>query len=105
MESSVTYNLEQCIDHIGFGRFQWRFAIILGFFSMTEAMEMMLLSIVGPALKCYWPDVTDFQVASLTSVLRKSTPINILCIVTYGVFLLVRIPWYDDWRVVLWNIG
>ncbi|CAF0853470.1 unnamed protein product [Adineta ricciae] len=67
MESTVTYNLEQCIDHIGFGRFQWRFAIILGFFSMTEAMEMMLLSIIGPVLQCYWPDITDFQVASLTS--------------------------------------
>ncbi|CAF0952427.1 unnamed protein product [Adineta ricciae] len=67
MESSVTYNLEQCIDHIGFGQFQWRFGIILGLFSMTESMEMMMLSIIGPALQCYWPDLTDFQVASLTS--------------------------------------
>ncbi|UJR30979.1 hypothetical protein I4U23_018491 [Adineta vaga] len=67
MSTSGTYTLEQCIDHLGLGRFQWRFSVVLGFYMLTEALEMMLLSVLGPALQCYWPDVTDVKVASLTS--------------------------------------
>ena len=68
METSATYSLEECIDYIGLGKYQWRLITILGFCSMADAVEMMLLAILGPALTCYWSDVTQIQIASLTTV-------------------------------------
>jgi hypothetical protein len=68
MESSATYSLEECINHIGLGKFQWRLIAILGFCSMADAVEMMLLAILGPTLTCYWPEVTQVQIAFLTTV-------------------------------------
>jgi MFS family permease len=67
MDTGVTYSLEECINYIGLGRFQWRLITILGFCSMADAVEMMLLAILGPALTCYWPNVTEIQIASLTT--------------------------------------
>ncbi len=52
MDTSVTYTLEECINHLGLGQFQWRLITILGFCSMADAVEMMLLAILGPALTC-----------------------------------------------------
>ncbi|CAF3519814.1 unnamed protein product [Rotaria socialis] len=66
-DKNITYTLEECINHIGLGRFQWRLISILGFCSMADAVEMMLLAILGPALTCYWSDVTEIQIASLTT--------------------------------------
>ena len=34
---------------------------------MADAVEMMLLAILGPALTCYWPSVTQIQIATLTT--------------------------------------
>jgi hypothetical protein len=68
METSTTYSLEECIDYIGLGKYQWRLITILGFCSMADAVEMMLLAILGPALTCSWPSITEFQIASLTTV-------------------------------------
>jgi hypothetical protein len=68
METSTTYSLEECIDYIGLGKYQWRLITILGFCSMADAVEMMLLAILGPALTCDWPDVTQVQIATLTTV-------------------------------------
>ena len=68
MERSETYTLEQCINFIGLGKYQWRLIAILGFCSMADGIEMMLLAILGPALTCDWPEVTQFQIASLSTV-------------------------------------
>ncbi|CAM2709728.1 unnamed protein product [Rotaria socialis] len=67
METTATYSLEECINHIGLGKYQWRLITILGFCSMADAVEMMLLAILGPAITCYWPDVTKIQMAALTT--------------------------------------
>lgn len=63
-----TYSLEECINHIGLGKYQWRLISILGFCTMSDAVEMMLLAILGPALSCYWSDITQMQIATLTTV-------------------------------------
>ena len=68
MDGGATYTLEECINSIGLGKFQWRLIAILGFCSMADAVEMMLLAILGPALTCYWTDITEIQIASLTTV-------------------------------------
>lgn len=63
-----TYSLEDCINHIGLGKYQWRLISILGFCTMADAVEMMLLAILGPALTCYWSDITQMHIATLTTV-------------------------------------
>lgn len=98
MDTSVTYTLEECINHIGLGRFQWTLITILGFCSMADAVEMMLLAILGPALTCYWPDVTEIQIATLTTVRQR--------------FFIFRqnsrsvfkecFRWYDVWSISIW---
>jgi len=70
MAASVTYSLEECINHIGLGKYQWRLISIVGFCTMADAVEMMLLAILGPALTCYWSDITQMQIATLTTVLK-----------------------------------
>ncbi|CAF1591204.1 unnamed protein product, partial [Didymodactylos carnosus] len=78
--SGPAYNLEAAIDHIGIGVFQWRLVIILGFCTMSDAIEMMLLAILGPALTCDW-NITQWQVATLTTVIITSAVLN----TTFGI--------------------
>lgn len=68
-----TYSLEECINYIGLGKYQWRLISILGFCTMADAVEMMLLAILGPALSCYWSDITQMQIATLTTVCIQFT--------------------------------
>jgi len=89
MEASTTYSLEECIDHIGLGKYQWRLISILGFCSMADAVEMMLLAILGPALTCDWPDTTQMQIATLTTVCTYSLFNYILMYCFFRVYLLV----------------
>ncbi|KAK2504190.1 hypothetical protein MC885_016376, partial [Smutsia gigantea] len=55
-----TFMVEDAVEAIGFGKFQWKL-------SMADAMEMMILSILAPQLHCEWR-LPSWQVALLTSV-------------------------------------
>lgn len=53
-EQSQTYTLDEALEAVGFGKFQ---IFVLGYAGMgliAEAMEMMLLSFVGPAVQSAW---------------------------------------------------
>lgn len=50
--SASTYTVDQALDHIGFGRFQLVMILYSGFAWLTDAMEVMLLSYLGPAVAC-----------------------------------------------------
>ena len=63
-----TYTMEEAIEHIGFGRFQVKLSMIMGFAWMADAMEIMLLSILGPLLACEWNLTTTQQAMFTTSV-------------------------------------
>ena len=60
------YTVEQAIDYIGFGKFQMVFLVVTGLSWLCDAMEMMLLSFIGPAARCEWR-LTTTQASSLTS--------------------------------------
>ena len=60
------YTVEQAIDYIGFGKFQMVFLAVTGLSWLCDAMEMMLLSFIGPAARCEWR-LTTTQASSLTS--------------------------------------
>lgn len=62
-----TYNVDEAIEHIGFGRFQWKLSIITGCAWMADAMEMMILAIISPQLKCEW-QLYSYQEALITTV-------------------------------------
>jgi MFS family permease len=60
------YTVEEAIDHVGFGMFQIIFLSITGLSWLCDAMEMMLLSFIGPSARCEW-NLTTTEASSLTS--------------------------------------
>lgn len=61
------FTVEQAVEAIGFGKFQIMLSLLTGFCWMADAMEMMILSIIGPELKCKW-NLTLIQEASITTI-------------------------------------
>ncbi|XP_072921936.1 synaptic vesicle 2-related protein isoform X4 [Hemitrygon akajei] len=59
--------VEDAVEAIGFGKFQWKLSVLTGLAWMADAMEMMILSILAPQLHCEWR-LPSWQVAFLTSV-------------------------------------
>ncbi|XP_061673258.1 synaptic vesicle 2-related protein isoform X3 [Syngnathoides biaculeatus] len=62
-----TFMVEDAVEAIGFGTFQWKLSILTGLSWMADAMEMMILSILAPQLHCEWR-LPSLEVALLTSV-------------------------------------
>uniref|UniRef100_A0A671P2T1 SV2 related protein b n=1 Tax=Sinocyclocheilus anshuiensis TaxID=1608454 RepID=A0A671P2T1_9TELE len=52
---------------IGFGRFQWKLSMLTGVAWMADAMEMMLLSIATPQLRCEWR-LSSWKLAFITVI-------------------------------------
>ena len=76
-----TYTVGQALDHLGFGRFQIGLSMMVGFAQIADAMEMMLLSILGPALHCHW-HVTEYQQATLTTVVFLGEIFMQICVLS-----------------------
>uniref|UniRef100_A0A8C2CGS9 SV2 related protein b n=1 Tax=Cyprinus carpio TaxID=7962 RepID=A0A8C2CGS9_CYPCA len=64
---SETFTVEEAVEAIGFGRFQWKLSMLTGVAWMADAMEMMLLSIVTPQLRCEWR-LSSWKVAFITAI-------------------------------------
>lgn len=47
---SGTYSVEEALNASGTGWFQWLLLIYVGFATVCDAMEMMLLSFLAPAV-------------------------------------------------------
>ncbi|KAF8566462.1 hypothetical protein P879_02592 [Paragonimus westermani] len=79
--TSQTYTVEDAVEASGFGRFQLLLFMICGILMASlgvfrtdvllafaaDAMEMLLLSILGPALRCQW-HLSSQQIAAITTV-------------------------------------
>jgi hypothetical protein len=52
---------------MGFSRFQIKLSLVTGLAWMADSMEMMLLSILGPALLCEW-SLKSWEAALITTV-------------------------------------
>ncbi|XP_058473459.1 synaptic vesicle 2-related protein [Solea solea] len=66
-DTEETFTVEAALDAIGFGIFQWKMSLITGLSWIADAMEMMILSILGPELHCEWR-LPSYQTALITSV-------------------------------------
>lgn len=62
-----TFTVEEAVEQIGFGKFQWKLSLLTGIAWMADAMELMILSIISPQLRCEWRLYT-WQEALITTV-------------------------------------
>ena len=63
-----TIGISAAIDLIGFGRYQILLSLAVGFAFVADAMEMMILSILGPALRCTEWRISQYDQALLTTI-------------------------------------
>ncbi|MCD7458832.1 Organic cation/carnitine transporter 7 [Datura stramonium] len=66
-DESGTYTVDEALVALGFGNFQVLVLIYAGMGWISEAMEMMLLSFVGPAVQSAW-GLSTREESLLTSV-------------------------------------
>ncbi|CAN4085060.1 unnamed protein product [Withania somnifera] len=66
-DESRTYTVDEALVALGFGNFQVLVLIYAGMGWISEAMEMMLLSFVGPAVQSVW-GLSTHEESLLTSV-------------------------------------
>ena len=59
--------MDQAVNATGFGKFQVKLSLVTGLSWMADSMEMMILSIISPALKCAWR-LPDWKQALITTV-------------------------------------
>ncbi|XP_078077338.1 putative transporter SVOPL [Mustelus asterias] len=62
-----SYTVEEAVETIGFGRFHVLLVIIMGSTSVAEAMEIMLLAVISPVIRCEWR-LEEWQVAMVTTM-------------------------------------
>ena len=54
------FTVDDAVEYLGFGKFQLLLALLTGLAWMADAMEIMILSILSPALYCEWA-ITPMQ--------------------------------------------
>ncbi|XP_032161392.1 putative transporter SVOPL [Mustela erminea] len=64
---SKTFTVEDAVETIGFGRFHIALFLIMGSTGVVEAMEIMLIAVVSPVIRCEW-QLENWQVALVTTM-------------------------------------
>ncbi|KAL6116512.1 svopl [Pungitius sinensis] len=89
---SETFSVEEAVETIGFGRFHVLLFIIMGSANIVEAMEIMLLAVVSPEIRCEWR-LEDWQVALVSTMV-------FLGFMVCGVLAGYLADQYGRWKVV-----
>ncbi|KAM6986066.1 putative transporter SVOPL isoform 1-T1 [Aplochiton taeniatus] len=87
-----TFTVEEAVETIGFGRFHIMLFIIMGSANIVEAMEIMLLAVVSPEIRCEW-HLEDWQVALVSTMV-------FLGFMVCGVLSGYVADKYGRWKVV-----
>ncbi|XP_037615810.1 putative transporter SVOPL isoform X2 [Sebastes umbrosus] len=87
-----TFTVEEAVETIGFGVFHVMLFLIMGSAAIVEAMEIMLLAVVSPEIRCEWR-LEDWQVALVSTMVFLGF---MVCGVLSG-YLADR---YGRWKVV-----
>ncbi|XP_073755359.1 putative transporter SVOPL isoform X4 [Callorhinus ursinus] len=66
-KESKTFTVEDAVETIGFGRFHIALLLIMGSTGVVEAMEIMLIAVVSPVIRCEW-QLENWQVALVTTM-------------------------------------
>lgn len=91
-KADQTFTVEEAVETIGFGRFHILLFVIMGSSNVVEAMEIMLLAVVSPEIRCEW-HLEDWQVALVSTIVFLGF---MLCGVLTG-YIADR---YGRWTVV-----
>uniref|UniRef100_A0A0K0G002 Putative transporter (inferred by orthology to a C. elegans protein) n=1 Tax=Strongyloides venezuelensis TaxID=75913 RepID=A0A0K0G002_STRVS len=62
-----TFTVDDAIETLGFGKFQIKMSFLTGLAWMADSMELMILSIISPALECEW-GISSMEQAMITTV-------------------------------------
>ncbi|XP_034565895.1 synaptic vesicle 2-related protein [Notolabrus celidotus] len=71
-QTQETFTVQDALEALGYGNFQWRICLLTGLSWIGDAMEMMILCILGPELHCEWR-LPSYKVALITSVVFIGT--------------------------------
>lgn len=66
-DPSPVYTLDEALTFMGFGRFQYLALAYAGLGWFTEAMEIMILSFIGTAVKSEW-ELSSSEESLITTV-------------------------------------
>ena len=66
-DGNRSFTVDEALVEMGFGKFQLYVLAYAGMGMVAEAMEMMLLSFVGPAVQSLW-NLSSREESSITSV-------------------------------------
>lgn len=61
------YSIDEAVEFIGFGKAQLWLSLIAGVIWMADAMELTILSIVSPEVRCMW-NLSSYEEAFITTV-------------------------------------
>ncbi|XP_039716673.1 putative transporter SVOPL isoform X2 [Pteropus medius] len=67
LKEQKTFTVEDAVETIGFGRFHIALFLIMGSTGVAEAMEIMLIAVVSPVIRCEW-QLENWQVALVTTM-------------------------------------
>ncbi|ESO95523.1 hypothetical protein LOTGIDRAFT_160688 [Lottia gigantea] len=62
-----TYTVEDAVEAIGLGWFQMRLYVVCGIITAADALEMLLLAVLSPVVRCVW-GLKDYEVAIITTI-------------------------------------
>jgi hypothetical protein len=68
-----TFTVTQAVNALGFGKFQIILSFVTGLCWMADSMEVMILSILSPALHCEWGVSQHRQVSRVPNINLLST--------------------------------
>lgn len=69
---SDSFTVDEAVEYLGFGRFQLTLSFLVGLAWMSDAMELMVLSILAPALHCEW-GISTVEQAMITTCVFSGT--------------------------------
>ena len=77
------FTVDEAIEAIGFGMFQLRLTVFAALVWVSDAMEMMMLAVLAPAVQCLW-SLSTYQEAMITTVvfvgmMIGSSPYGVIC--------------------------
>ena len=66
-DAVVQFTVDEAIEKIGFGCFQLKLILFSALVVIADAMEIMLLAVLGPAVQCLWL-LSNYEEAMIATV-------------------------------------
>lgn len=91
-KETKTFTVEDAVETIGFGRFHIALFLIMGSTGVAEAMEIMLIAVVSPVIRCEW-QLENWQVALVTTMVFFGYMV-------FSIFFGLLADRYGRWKIL-----